>query len=229
MCGERRRLSGKGEGCRTAPHWAARPARGKLFPAPSLRWVGPAAPWPLPALCRCCPRARTRHFKPRRRARGPAQHRAGRAGGSCPWENTARIPRRRPSHPARGLPGVGKGQAGSGPPSGRGGQGGSGGLGTAQGVPRELRRRLPRAGPRRLPPPRSGGGARREGRSGAGRGGGQRGDSGRAPIRGGPSRGLPGAVCQRPPGLRREPIRGRLPARGAEGTQERRGRRSLPP
>lgn len=64
---------------------------------------------------------------------------------------------------------------------------------------------------------------------GAGRGGAARGGAGRAPLRGDPGRALRRARCRRPPGLRREPIRGRLPARGAEGTQERRGRRSLPP
>lgn len=64
---------------------------------------------------------------------------------------------------------------------------------------------------------------------GAGRGGAALGGAGRAPLRGDPGRALRRAPCRRPPGLRREPIRGRLPARGAEGTQERRGRRSLPP
>lgn len=168
------------------------------------------------------------HFKHRRRARrarGPAQHRAGRAGGSCPRENTARIPRRRPRHPARELPGTSEGAGGE-RAAVRAGEWGRGKAchGNSAAAHPGRPRRLPRAGPRRPPPPRGGGGARREGR-----GGGQRGDSGRAPIRGGPSRALPGAVCRRPPGLRREPIRGRLPARGAEGTQERRGRRSLPP
>ncbi|XP_058681600.1 collagen alpha-1(III) chain-like [Ammospiza caudacuta] len=219
LCGERRRLSGQAGGCRTAPHRAARPAlpcRGETLPSSRTPPVGPGR-------CRGERRARTRRFKQGERAapRSTAPRR------SCPRENAARIPRRRPRHPARELPGAKEGSGGERAAVGAGG-GGWGRRKACRGNSAAAHpgrpRRLPRAGPRRLPPPRSGGGARR-----AGRGRGQRGDSGRAPIRGGPSRALPGAVCRWPPGLRREPIRGRLPARGAEGTQERRGRRSLPP
>ncbi|XP_059349957.1 collagen alpha-1(I) chain-like [Ammospiza nelsoni] len=218
LCGERRRLSGQAGGCQTAPHRAARPAlpcRGETLPSSRTPPVGPGR-------CRGERRARTRRFKQGERAapRSTAPRR------SCPRENAARIPRRRPRHPARELPGAKEGSGGERAAVGAGGGWGrrKACRGNSAAAHPGRPRRLPRAGPRRLPPPRSGGGARR-----AGRGRGQRGDSGRAPIRGGPSRALPGAVCRWPPGLRREPIRGRLPARGAEGTQERRGRRSLPP
>lgn len=181
---------------------------------------------PLQALRGCCRgkrRARTRHFKQGERA----ALRSTAPGGSCPRKNAARIPRCRPRHPARELPGAKEGSGGE-----RAAVGVEG-VGTEQGVPRELRRRPSRTPPTALPsgspPAAAPTGRGRSATGGAGRGRGQRGDSGRAPIRGGPSRALPGAVCRRPPGLRREPIRGRLPARGAEGTQERRGRRSLPP